>query len=65
MRHSEDCQAIQFVVNQLPPDLQAVCRSLMVLPAAAASRNLGISRRQLRRAVEDVRAHFTNAGFEE
>ncbi|MBL8816523.1 MAG: hypothetical protein JNL58_10875 [Planctomyces sp.] len=65
LRHSEDCQAIQFVMNQLPSELQAICRSLMVLPAAAASRKLGISRRQLRRAVEDVRAHFTNAGFEE
>lgn len=65
LRRSEDRQAVQFVLNRLPSDLQAVCRSLMVSPAAAASRKLGISRRQLRRAVEDVRAHFTNAGFEE
>ena len=62
---SEDQQALLRVLNQMPSELQAICRCLMVATVTEAARNLGISRRQLRRAVEVARTYLRDAGFAE
>ena len=60
-----DQSALLRVLNQMPSELQAICRCLMVATVTEAARNLGISRRQLRRAVEVARTYLRDAGFAE
>ena len=50
-------------IASLPPDLQDACRSLMERNRQETEAELGISRRQLRRAIEAVREHFEKSGL--
>lgn len=47
----------------LPPDLQIVCRKLMDQPEASVARDMGMSRRQTRKAMARIRSHFETSGF--
>ena len=55
----------QWVLAELPPDLQEIAARLVDATEAAIARDLGISRRQVRNAVEAIRAHFQRAGLTE
>ena len=57
--------AVIEAVRSLPPDLQDLCRRLIDGTAASAARELGISRRQVRNAIERLRRHFEAAGLED
>jgi biotin operon repressor len=50
------------VLADLPPHLQEIAARLVSATEAAIARDLGISRRQVRNAVETIRAHFQKAG---
>ena len=65
LHRSEDQEALLSVLSQMPSELQPICRCLMVATVTQAARTLGISRRQLRRAVEVVRTYLRDAGFAE
>jgi RNA polymerase sigma factor (sigma-70 family) len=53
----------QQVLAELPPHLQEIAARLVNATEAAIARDLGISRRQVRGAVEAIRAHFRKAGL--
>jgi len=53
------------VFQSLPPDLQDLCRRLIDIPAASVAREMGISRRQLRKAIERIRLNFEAAGLKD
>jgi FixJ family two-component response regulator len=55
----------QRVLAELPPHLQEIASRLVNATEAAIARDLGISRRQVRNAVETIRAHFQKAGLTE
>jgi RNA polymerase sigma factor (sigma-70 family) len=55
----------QRVLAELPPHLQKIAARLVSATEAAIARDLGISRRQVRNAVETIRAHFQKAGLSE
>lgn len=51
-------------LENMPPELNAICRRLMNHSVHAVARDLGISRRQVYRAIEEARPYFELAGFE-
>jgi len=55
----------QRVLAELPPQLQEIAARLVNATEAAIARDLGISRRQVRNAVEMIRARFQKAGLTE
>ncbi len=55
--------AIARAIESLPADLQEISRRLKTDAVAAVARDMRISRRQVRNAVERIRAHFVNQGF--
>ena len=55
--------AVGQAFQSLPPDLQDLCRRLIEGTAASLARELGISRRQVRNAIERIRLHFEAAGL--
>lgn len=56
--------SIREIVAALPPDLADVCRALQEDSAVSTARGLGISRRQLRNRIAELRVRFAAAGFE-
>ena len=56
--------SIREIVAALPPDLADVCRALQEDSAVSTARGLGISRRQLRNRIAELRMRFAAAGFE-
>ena len=64
-RRAETVAAVIEAFQSLPPDLQDLCRRLIDGTAASAARELGISRRQFRNAIERVRHHFEASGLED
>jgi len=62
---SELIAAVVEVFQSLPPDLQDLCRRLIDIPAASVAREMGISRRQLRKAIERIRLNFEAAGLKD
>ncbi len=56
--------SIREIVAALPPDLADLCRALQEDSAVSAARGLGISRRQLRNRIAELRVRFAAAGFE-
>jgi len=56
--------SIREIVAALPPDLADLCRALQADSAVATARGLGISRRQLRNRIAELRVRFAAAGFE-
>lgn len=55
--------AVVEAFQLLPQDLQDLCRRLIDGTAASVARELGVSRRQVRNAIERVRRHFEAAGL--
>lgn len=60
---TETVAAVVKAFVSLPPGLQAVCRLLIDGTPASAARDLGISRRQVRNAMERIRVQFEAAGL--
>lgn len=56
--------SIREIVAALPPDLADLCRALQEDSAVSTARGLGISRRQLRNRIAELRVRFAAAGFE-
>lgn len=56
--------SIREIVAALPPDLADLCRALQEDSAVSTARGLGISRRQLRNRIDELRVRFAAAGFE-
>lgn len=54
---------VSEVLASLPADLQRVVELLGELSHAAIARELGISRRQVRKAIRSIREHFEAAGL--
>lgn len=64
--HGQDpTDAVHKAVRGLPPELRRVCERIMDGTPASAARDLGISRRQVRSAMEKIRSHFESAGLED
>jgi len=56
-------ESIREIVAALPPDLAELCRFLREGSEVAAARDLGISRRQVRNRIAELRKRFAAAGF--
>lgn len=63
LQQAELANDMQQVISQLPPQLQEIAKRLVNATEAAIARDMGISRRQVRNAVEAIREHFKEAGF--
>ena len=59
----ERTEALDHVLRRMPPRLRDVCRRLAASNASAVARQMGISRRQLRKLVAEVRRYFEDAGL--
>lgn len=65
-RAAEDAELIGDVLEafrMLPPEHQEVCRMLIDGTEASVARDMGISRRQMRKAMARIRNQFEAAGF--
>lgn len=62
-RRAETVAAVNDALQSLPPDLQDLCSRLINGTTASAARDMGISRRQVRNAIERVRRHFEASGL--
>jgi len=56
---------VAHLIDALPPELQAVCRSRMKRNRSETERDLGLSRRKYDAALELIRQHFSQGGFGE
>ncbi len=56
---------VQTAIASLSPEDQVVCRALMTGTPSSVARELGVSRRRIRNAIERVRRHFEAAGLED
>jgi len=59
----EDIEAIQTALGNLCPQHRDLCRRLTAGTVTSVARDLGTSRRQIRRALDVIRPHFLQAGF--
>lgn len=55
--------AIARAIESLPADLQEISRRLKTDAVSAVARDMGISRRQIRNAIERIRKHFESKGL--
>jgi len=58
-------ESVREAVAQMPAHVQQVCEALMQSPVATVARQLGISRRQVRAAVDIARRHLNHLNSEE
>lgn len=58
-----DHEAFEHGLDSLPEHLRDVCRRVMGGSVLSASRELGISRRQVRNSLAEARPYFERAGF--
>ena len=56
-------EALRHAVRRMSPWLREVCRRLAAGNVTAVARDMGISRRQVRKAIRDIRRHFEQAGL--
>ena len=61
-RH-DDAKAFDHAVDAMPDDVRDVCRQVMGGSISSAARELGMSRRQVREALQAARPYFERAGF--
>ena len=59
----EQTEAIECALAQMPERLRDICRRLMTGTVASVARELGISRYQVRKALEEARPYFEEAGL--
>jgi len=60
----EQQEAIEYALAQMPERLRDICRRLMTGTVTSVARELGISRHQVRKALEQSRPYFERAGLE-
>ncbi len=60
----EDVEAIEHALAQMPEEIRDLCRKLMGGTVASVARDLGISRRQVRKIIELAKPFFERAGFD-
>jgi RNA polymerase sigma factor (sigma-70 family) len=54
---------VAHLIDALPPELQAVCRARMNRNRSETERELGLSRRGYDAAIQQIREHFAQGGF--
>lgn len=59
----EDAEVVEQALAQMPVEMRDLCRRLMGGTVASVARELGVSRRQVRKTVADARPFFEEAGF--
>lgn len=60
----EDAEAIEHALAQTPPEVRDLCRNLMGGSVASVARDLGISRRQVRKTIATAKPFLEKAGFD-
>jgi RNA polymerase sigma-70 factor (ECF subfamily) len=60
----EDAEAVDHALAQMPEKMRDLCRKLMGGTVASVARDLGISRRQVRKVIRAARPFFERAGFD-
>lgn len=60
----EDAEAVEHALAQMPEEIRNLCRRLMGGTVASVARELGISRRQVRKVISKARPFFERAGFD-
>ncbi len=60
----EQTEAVEYALARMPERLRDICRRLMTGTVASVARELGISRHQVHKAVEEARPYFEEAGLE-
>ena len=60
----DDAKAISHALSEMPEEMRDVCRHMMGGSISAAARDLGMSRRRIREALQSARPYFEQAGFE-
>ncbi|GIW81358.1 MAG: hypothetical protein KatS3mg105_3488 [Gemmatales bacterium] len=60
----EDAEAVEFALAQMPHELRDLCRRLMGGTITSVAREMGISRRQVRKAMSEARPFLEQAGFD-
>jgi DNA-directed RNA polymerase specialized sigma24 family protein len=58
-------EGVASAIAGLPPELQQVCRSLSERNRSETERELGLSRRTIKSAMDRIRQHLTRAGLAE
>lgn len=59
----EAADAVEHALRSMPTHVRDVCRLVMGGSISSAARDLGVSRRQIRNALDEARAYFERAGF--
>lgn len=59
-----DFEAIEHALAQMPEEVRNVCRKLRGGTVASVARDLGVSRRQVRKAIAAARPFLEKAGFD-
>lgn len=60
----EDAEAVVHALAQMPETMRDLCRKLMGGTVASVAREMGISRRQVRKVIRVARPFFERAGFD-
>jgi len=60
----DDTEAIGHALDSMPDEARQMCRRVMGGSIASTARELGLSRRQIRKAMQAARPYFERAGFE-
>jgi RNA polymerase sigma-70 factor (ECF subfamily) len=60
----EDAEAVEHALAQMPEEMRDLCRRLMGGTVASVARELGVSRRQVRKIIRAARPFFERAGFD-
>jgi len=68
--HDTSCRpdiadAVQQALQQMPAHLQDICRRVMGASPTSVARDMDTSRRQLRKALNEAKSYFQDAGFED
>jgi RNA polymerase sigma factor (sigma-70 family) len=64
MARSEETEAVEHALAQMPEWLREICRRLTTGTVASVARELGVSRHRIRRALAEARPYFEEAGLE-
>jgi RNA polymerase sigma factor (sigma-70 family) len=59
----QDAEAIAYALGAMPDEVRNVCRQVMGGSISSAARDLGVSRHQIREALQAARPYFERAGF--
>lgn len=65
MLRAEDAESTMHALREMPPAIREVCQRVMAGTVKSASRELGMSRRQIGNVLEHARSYLEQAGFGE